>query len=218
MIETPAMSGQGPEVPSSSWTQAASVRCAYDVGLHHMAVRGLLGSILSGTGGDVNLLINTMTGWTCPLTFQSAVQQGPQDIFIAFGPPADTRDVDVPVVQKDDETSVPSSSEEMVRWLYTESGLTWDQLSRVLGVSRRSVHSWASGQRVSGRNLERLSQVYSVISAVDGETPTARRYSLFRPLENEPNLFDGLVQQARKASPPRDDDGLLRRLGIAPSG
>ena len=111
----------------------------------------------------------------------------------------------------------PSSPQEMVNWLHEESGLTWDQLARTLGVSRRSAHAWANGQRVSGRNLERLSYVYSAIKSIDASSAEDRRHALFSPqTNNQPNLFDQLVIRARKAVPPRDEQALLRRLGIAP--
>ena len=110
----------------------------------------------------------------------------------------------------------PSNPQEMVRWLYEESGLTWDQLARTLGVSRRSVHAWARGQRVSGTNLERLSNVYSTIRGLDANSAADRRYAFFSPRDNnQPNLFDQLVMHARKAELPQDEQGLARRLGIA---
>ncbi|WP_185975869.1 helix-turn-helix transcriptional regulator [Mycolicibacterium sp. 018/SC-01/001] len=106
------------------------------------------------------------------------------------------------------------ASEAMVHWLYKESGLTWDQLARMLGVSRRSIHAWAGGQRISGRNLERLSSVYRVISEISASSPSERRQSIFEPRPGSANIFDQLVSAARKPGQPAGV-ALAERLGIA---
>ncbi|MFU8837507.1 MAG: hypothetical protein ACNA75_04320 [Thiohalomonadaceae bacterium] len=43
------------------------------------------------------------------------------------------------------------------------SGLTWEQLGELFGVSRRSAHFWASGKPLSAANEERLMQVLDII-------------------------------------------------------
>jgi transcriptional regulator with XRE-family HTH domain len=48
------------------------------------------------------------------------------------------------------------AASDSVRSIYERSGLTWEQLARLFGVSRRAVHSWASGSRVSARHLEAI--------------------------------------------------------------
>lgn len=47
------------------------------------------------------------------------------------------------------------------------SGLTWQQLGHLLGVSRRSVHYWASGKPVNTENRERIIQVLNIVRAAD---------------------------------------------------
>ena len=36
-----------------------------------------------------------------------------------------------------------------LRWLKAHSGLTWEQLGKAFGVSRRAVHLWANGGRMN---------------------------------------------------------------------
>ena len=48
------------------------------------------------------------------------------------------------------------AASDSIRSIYERSGLTWEQLARLFGVSRRAVHSWASGSRVSARHLEAI--------------------------------------------------------------
>ncbi len=43
------------------------------------------------------------------------------------------------------------------------SGLTWQMLGRLLGVSRRSVHYWASGKPLNADNQERLTRVLEIV-------------------------------------------------------
>ena len=109
----------------------------------------------------------------------------------------------------------PSTPQEMTQWLHRESGLTWEQLARTLGVSRRSVHAWAGGQRVSGRNLERLSNVYFTIKRIPADSPSDRRHALFAPHNGLPSLFDSLVALALKAEPSPGGVTVARRLGVA---
>ena len=48
------------------------------------------------------------------------------------------------------------SDREEITWVKEHSGLTWDQLGKVFGVSRRAVHMWANGGRLNESNARRL--------------------------------------------------------------
>lgn len=105
--------------------------------------------------------------------------------------------------------------QQMVVWLLNNSGLTGDQLSRILGVSRRAVYTWVDGRRVNGTNLERLANVYQSINQIPAATPGQRRNALFAPRGRQRNLFDELAANARKALPPRTTVPVAERLGAA---
>jgi transcriptional regulator with XRE-family HTH domain len=62
--------------------------------------------------------------------------------------------------------------------LRRSSGLTWDQLARLFGVSRRSLHFWASGSAMTPANEERLQRVLAEIRKVDRGSATANRAML----------------------------------------
>ena len=47
------------------------------------------------------------------------------------------------------------------------SGLTWHQLGQLLGVSRSSVHYWASGKPLKADNEERLMRVLDIVRSAD---------------------------------------------------
>lgn len=54
------------------------------------------------------------------------------------------------------------------------SGLTWDQLAAVLGVTRRTVHSWMSGSSgVARENVARVQEVLSFVRSW-GDQPSFR--------------------------------------------
>lgn len=65
-----------------------------------------------------------------------------------------------------------------IRELKEQSGLTWDQLRRLFGVSRRAVHAWASGTRMRAGNEERLSELEQVVAALNATDPEGRRHEL----------------------------------------
>jgi len=59
--------------------------------------------------------------------------------------------------------------------LRRRSGLTWDQIARLFGVARRSVHFWISGKALNASNEERLNRLLSVVRYIDrGSGPSTR--------------------------------------------
>lgn len=59
------------------------------------------------------------------------------------------------------------------------SGLTWEQLGHLFGVSRRSVHFWASGQALNTANEKHLSQVLDIIRTANRGDARSTRSALF---------------------------------------
>lgn len=109
----------------------------------------------------------------------------------------------------------PIDPQQMAQWLHANSGLTGDQLGRILGVSRRSVYLWTTGKRVNGKNLERLINVYRTIRQIPADNPDSRRNRLFAMQAQHRSLFDELATQARKAEPPSSTLTVAEHLGIA---
>lgn len=67
-----------------------------------------------------------------------------------------------------------------VRRLKDRSGLTWDQLRRLFGVSERSMHLWAGGARMNARNAERLTYIEQVVDALGTKDADRCREALVR--------------------------------------
>jgi transcriptional regulator with XRE-family HTH domain len=62
-----------------------------------------------------------------------------------------------------------------VRQLQQRSGLTWGEVARSLGVSRRAVHHWASGKRVSDRHAKRIEELATLVNNHASATPDMTR-------------------------------------------
>jgi DNA-binding XRE family transcriptional regulator len=87
------------------------------------------------------------------------------------------------------------SSQALIEEVYSLSGLTWDQIARTLGVSKRSVLLWAKGAKVSGRNLELLGEFAQLISALPARTPNERRVRLLTSENGRPSALSSWIKQ-----------------------
>jgi len=74
---------------------------------------------------------------------------------------------------------VPSGSTgETVLEIRRRSGLTWEQLGRLFGVSRRSVHHWASGKAVTPEHERMIRRMLASIRRLDRGSQAATRARL----------------------------------------
>ena len=97
-----------------------------------------------------------------------------------------------PVVQTNSgltvsEVETPSAEIMELRRL---SGMTWEQLARLFGVTRRTVHFWASGKTLNAANEERLRRVCAAILQIDRGSAKANRDALFTPRADGVLPFD----------------------------
>ena len=89
-----------------------------------------------------------------------------------------------------------------VRRLKRESGLTWDQLRRLFGVSVRSLHLWAGGARMNARNAERLTYLEQVIHALGARDADHCREALVSsPAGRGRSILQKLTMTAGQSAP-----------------
>jgi transcriptional regulator with XRE-family HTH domain len=88
------------------------------------------------------------------------------------GTPAAVNEVQAP------DTSEVRSDQEEIRWVKENSGLTWDQLGKVFGVSRRAVHLWANGGRMNEANAGVLRRFAAEVASHQAGTPEQTRSAL----------------------------------------
>lgn len=85
----------------------------------------------------------------------------------------------------------------LVRELRSESGLTANQLGRLLGVSRRSVYNWAAGSPIAAAREERLRELHSMVLNLPAKSPDMRR-NLLLDSSNGPSIFRQFVEGGKK--------------------
>lgn len=74
------------------------------------------------------------------------------------------------------------------------SGLTADQVGRLLDVSRRTVQNWIAGNAMAIQHEEKLSGLMSVIQSLPGSTSDERRAALLDS-SNGQSLFQALLNK-----------------------
>lgn len=82
------------------------------------------------------------------------------------------------------------SDQDELRWVKSASGLTWDQLGKVFGVSRRAVHLWAGGGRLNESNAGVLREFAAEVRESGGATPEVVRALLLARGEDGVSVVD----------------------------
>ncbi len=88
------------------------------------------------------------------------------------------------------------------------SGLTWEQLAQLFGVSRRALHFWASGKPLSAQNAEHLQRLLAVLQRVDRGSASANRAALLAPIKGV-HPFDLLARH--------DYEDAVQLVGASPT-
>lgn len=107
-----------------------------------------------------------------------------------------------------------STTEGQLSWLHMEAGLTWEQLGRAVGVSRRAVHLWATGKTVSPTNVERVARLYEAARKIDAPDSRARLASLFAPREGRMSVYDEILSANASKPVLEAVTGTRRSLGV----
>lgn len=87
-----------------------------------------------------------------------------------------------------------------IRRLRERSGLTWDEIGKAFGVSRRAVHQWANGGRMNSKNVERLGEIVALIDDIPAQTSADVRSWLVTPNSRGLTPLGGLIASARPAA------------------
>ncbi|GAA1512023.1 hypothetical protein GCM10009690_13790 [Brevibacterium permense] len=84
---------------------------------------------------------------------------------------------------------------DLVKQIKSRGSYTWDQVAKLFGVSRRTVHLWASGGRISAANEEALGRVMKQIETIEEVGGQGARLRFLALLDQ---------QRSRYASTPTD--------------
>jgi len=94
-----------------------------------------------------------------------------------------------------DQSAVPG----MLQRLRRLSGLSWGEIARAVGVSRRTIHNWLAGARVADVHLTLLLALSRVVDIVATGSVEATRTALMQPTANGRSILDDLALAARPA-------------------
>ena len=97
------------------------------------------------------------------------------------------------------------------------SGLSWEQLARLFGVSRRAAHLWAAGKPMSAANEEHLYRCLAVLRRADRGGSAFNRAALFRANRDGASPFDLLAGRTYDVALVALGIGRSRRVVPAPS-
>lgn len=75
------------------------------------------------------------------------------------------------------------------------TGFTWDQLASLFGLSRRSLHFWASGKAMAASNEEHLLRLLAAVRKVDQGSAAKNRTLLLSPSRTGEVPMDLLAAQ-----------------------
>jgi len=80
--------------------------------------------------------------------------------------------------REDSQTGAPSFASSILE-VKRRSGLTWNELASLFGVSRRALHNWAQGAQLNSLNAQRLADILEIIRGMDqGDERDTRAYML----------------------------------------
>jgi len=104
-------------------------------------------------------------------------------------------------------THCPTDTSTALAELRRLSGLTWEQLAQIFGVSRRTLHFWASGKSLNARNEEHLWRLLDVLRKVDRGAADVNRAILLT--DRDGTIPIKLLEERRY-------DEFLQRVGEGP--
>jgi DNA-binding transcriptional regulator YiaG len=92
--------------------------------------------------------------------------------------PLDQTSSGLPKVRSADSNGASGSLAKRIAEVRALTGLTTDQVGRLFGVSRRSVHNWINGNAMAPQHEERAAKILSIMQVLPGSTPADRRAAL----------------------------------------
>jgi DNA-binding transcriptional regulator YiaG len=129
---------------------------------------------LGGTSSSDNLIYRSLR----VILVAGALSMAGTDSAIAYNkdvPFEATRQTDAGFTTANHQGAPPAAVMELRRL----SGMTWEQLATLFGVSRRTLHFWASGKPLNAAHEERLYRVLSAMKQIDRGSAEENRNALF---------------------------------------
>lgn len=100
-----------------------------------------------------------------------------------------------------DDADASSSTGGLIAELRAATSFTWDQTSKLLGVSRRTVHLWAAGGNISAHNEERLASLVREVRSIQAVDAGDARMRILALLDRERAGFASADDDINRAAP-----------------
>jgi hypothetical protein len=115
---------------------------------------------------------STTLDWM-PEAYPAALVPSPTEVLAAYLR-SGVRETSINVVIGTRVAPAEMSTAKAINKAHEDSGLTWEQLARMFGVSRRSVHMWATGGRMNATNAEMLMRFVDLLDSMQCELDERR--------------------------------------------
>lgn len=99
-----------------------------------------------------------------------------------------------------------------LKHLHAVTTLTWQQIGRLFGVSRRAVHHWVAGNRMSAANLDRLTRIERAVAALDGSPEQVHAQLMAR--NDGPSLYAELLRDLAESRPAAEPRSWVERSSV----
>lgn len=99
-------------------------------------------------------------------------------------------------------SNLSDDSASLLKSIRQSAGFTWEQLARIFGVSRRAVHHWASGERMSSHHEALLREFGAMVAAVATANPQETRAALLAPDASGVSAVDSFRQKVAASDGP----------------
>lgn len=144
--------------------------------LSYTLVGGLMTLTLMGTGVPVSYRMDDLVTFTGIVSFQPPSSIEPVTLSAQI--------YESPSVQVGGRPeALEPLSTRLIKDLRAATGFTWEQLSKLLGVSRRSLHLWSAGGRMAAANEEAVVRLLQNVDALSTVDPIQRRVELLAILD-----------------------------------
>jgi DNA-binding transcriptional regulator YiaG len=160
--------------------------------------------------GITTTLALIVAPWAVPIEEPPSV---PESAWIAFSDEVRQAGLGTATGKFTEKPKPTSDLSAVVAALKVESGLTADQLGRLLGVSRRSIHNWAAGSAIASTHEEKVRELDSFIASLPAYTPDERR-ALLLDSSNGPSLFKQFASRANHPQRIKFGVPVEERLGL----
>lgn len=99
-----------------------------------------------------------------------------------------------------------------IRNLKERSGFTWDELARLFGVSRRSLHHWANGGRLNQHHVQLLARFTAMINELPATDPAGNRSLLMSPSQAGLSRYQRMIEIGQSGATGPGGPSVLDRM------